>query len=305
MYCKSWWFNLPPPAPDEQAPPLDTPLSSTSILLTWLEPEAPNGVILGYLLYRDGSFIANVTERSYKDAGLQPNTEYSYSIEAFNVIGSTRSISVSVRTLQGPPSGIDPPVLQAVSSTTIQASWQQPAVTNGDISRYELVIVSVGGEPTEGIVFSGVGLSATVSDLRPFTVYSLIVRACTSGGCGSSEATEVQTNEAPPTFQPAPNVTVLNATTLEVVWVTPPEPNGVVVEYRIFQRNAPFEGEGFQVGVVSGNTLSFVVNGLQPFTYYEFSIVSTTGGGSTTSGWTRQQTAESGKKWATSLENKG
>ena len=232
------------------------------------------------------------------DAGLQPNTEYSYSVEAFNVIGSTSSITISVRTLQGPPSGVAPPVLQAVSATAIQASWQQPAVANGDISRYELVIVIVGGEPTEEIVFSGIAFSATVSDLRPFTVYSFVVRACTSGGCGSSEAAEVRTDEAPPTFQPAPNVTVLNATGLEVAWDPPPEPNGVVVEYLIFQRNAPFEGEGFQVGVVSGSTLSFVVDGLQPFTYYEFSVVSATDGGSTQSGWTRQRTAESGRRWA-------
>ena len=291
-------FKSSTPAPDEQAPPLDTPLNSTSILLTWLEPEAPNGVILSYSLYRDGNFVINTTETSYTDTGLQPNTEYSYSVEVFNVIGSTRSIAISAQTLQGPPSGIDPPTLQAINSTAVQASWQQPAVANGDISRYELVIVAVGGEPTEEIIFSGIGFSATVSNLRPFTIYSFIVRACTSGGCGSSEATEVQTREAPPTFQPAPNVTVLNATSLEVTWSPPPEPNGDIVEYQIFQRNTPFEGDGFQVGVVSGSVFSFVVNGLQPFTYYEFSVVSTTSGGSTRSEWTRQQTAESGKKWA-------
>ena len=285
-----------PSAPDEQAPPLLTPLNSTSIQLTWLGPEAPNGVILGYNIYRDGASIATTSSTSYIDTGLTPDTEYLYSIEAFNVIGSTRSVSVSSQTEEGIPAGLVPPTLTTINSTAVAASWQEPAVANGAIIRYELVLVAVDGEViTEIVVFTGLAFSTIVTDLRPFTLYSFEIRACTTGGCGSSESSQVLTGEAMPTFQPAPNVTTLSATSLGINWGIPPEANGIVTHYAIYQRNTPFVGDGFLVGNVSSDTLSFVVGGLRPFMTYEFSVVSYTSAGGTRSEWVAGETAQSGK----------
>lgn len=288
-------LSSPLAAPDEQAPPITTPQSSTSILLQWLPPEASNGVILGYNVYRNASFVANTTSLNYTDTGLAPDSPYSYFIEAFNVIGRTSSVAVFTRTLEGIPSGLTPPTLRALNSSAVQASWQAPSVTNGIITRYELVLTGIEAQPREDIVFSGLAFSDVVNGLRPFTVYSFAVRACTSGGCGQSGATQIQTGQAPPTFQPAPNVTTLGPTTVEVGWVPPPEPNGILGQYEIFQREAPFVGSGFLVGSAPNSSLSLVVGGLQPFSQYEFRVVSSTVGGRTESEWTIGVTSSSGR----------
>ncbi len=240
--------------------------------------------------------MASVTETAYADTGLTPDTVYSYAIEAFNVVGSTTSVAVEVRTQEGAPMGVPRPSLEPSGSTSVLATWQQPAVPNGVVGLYELVIVEVEGLPIlERTVFSGLAFSTAVTALTPFTEYTFELRACTTGGCGSSEPTQVLTGEAPPTFQPAPNVTAVNATALRISWAPPLDPNGIITHYTIYQRNDPFEGEGLVVGTVTADVLTFVVGGLRPFTRYEFRVVSHTVAGGTPSDWSDGQTEQSGR----------
>ena len=192
------------------------------------------------------------------------------------------------RTLEGAPTGVQSPTLTALSATSVSASWVEPGTTNGVISRYELVRVTLGSEAvitSEEIVFTGLAMSTTVTGLQSFTDYYFVVRACTSGGCGSSEPLPVRTLEAPPTFQPAPNVTSLSSSSLLITWDIPNEPNGIITRYEVHQRNAPFVGEGFIVGTVLSGVERFTVNDLRPFTVYEFRVVSYSGGGGTPSEW--------------------
>ena len=278
------------------APPSLTP-SPTSILLVWLPPEAPNGFIQSYNVFQNGAVIATVSELNFTSEGLDPDTEYAYFVEAVNSAGVTRSVSVTGRTLDGIPTGVLPPMLLAVSSSSILATWTVPSTPNGDIIRYELLRITrgtTGDIVGEVVEFSGSDFTAMVSNLMPFTLYEFLVRACTAGGCGSSEPAQVQTMQAPPTFQMQPNVTTLSSTSLLVEWEEPEEPNGVVVQYEVRQREQPFQGNGVFLGNVSNSTLSFAATGLQPFTVYEFSIVSYTTGGGTQSEWEDGNTAESG-----------
>ena len=266
--------------------------------MTWLEPEAPNGVILGYIIYRNGTQIANISSLTYNDTQLSPDTVYSYVIEAYNVIGSTQSQPLLIRTLEGAPTGVQSPSLTALSATSVSASWVEPSTTNGIISRYELLRVTLGSEGVifiQEVVFSGLALTTNVSGLRPFTDYFFVLRACTSGGCGLSQSSSVQTLEAPPTFQPAPNVTSLSSTSLLITWDIPTEPNGIITQYEIVQRNAPFTGDGFLVGTVQSSVQTFIINSLRPFTVFEFIVVSYTQGGGTRSGWSNGTTDEDGK----------
>ncbi len=284
--------------PDEQAPPSAMPTSSTSVLLTWFEPEAPNGFILNYTVYRDAAPVSTVTALTYTDTNLTPNTQYRYSIEATNSVGSTQSVEIVTRTLEGVPEGIDPPTLTALSAISVRAMWVGPAMPNGVVTRYEVVMVTLGPEQVvvaETSVANTTGdvLSAIVSELAPFTIYDFLIRACTSGGCGSSEASEVQTLQAPPTFQPTPNVTTVSSQELLLNWVVPPMPNGVVSNYEVFLREFPFTGVG--VSLVNTSQLSFLVGGLRPFVRYEFSVATFTAGGGVVSDWVAGTTDEEGE----------
>ena len=284
--------------PDELAPPILTPLSSSSILLTWRTPEVPTeGFIQGYNIFVDNIVAATVTTLNYTSGGLRPDTSYSFFIRAFNSIGFTISATVSARTLEGIPMGLAPPILIAVDAKRISALWDIPTLSNGIISRYELVQVTLEAEDAitdEEIVFTGLAMMVVIGDLLPFTLYTFIVRACTSGGCGPSNPSTVQTLEAPPTFQALPNVSTLTNISLLIIWEEPDVPNGIVVQYEIRQREIPFQGNGMVIANVSSNVLSFVAADLDSFSEYEFSVESYTQGGSARSGWTRGRTAESG-----------
>lgn len=274
-------------APDEQGPPAASFISSTSIELTWFPPESPNGVIVGYRLYRNGSNIANTIATIYNDTGLTPNTYYSYSIESYNIISSTTSTQGVFRTLEAMPTGLSPPTYGDPNSTAVNVSWTEPAISHGTISHYILLL---DGEE----VFRGLALSYVVTELRPYTNYSFVIQACTSGGCGSSESSRVQTAQAPPTSQPAPTISVRSDSQLHIQWDAPTEPNGIIIQYDVFQREAPFQGVGVLIGTVDGSTFSLIAEGLQPFTIYQFSVESYTEAGGTPSEWSEGRTGEAG-----------
>ncbi|KAL5491627.1 hypothetical protein EMCRGX_G016955 [Ephydatia muelleri] len=92
--------------------------------------------------------------------------------------------------------------------------------------------------------------------------------AYNAGGSTQSNASSVTTIESSPDGVPFPNVTIINATALAIVWSTPLVPNGIVTGYVVLQTNIP---SGF----------SYVSTDLQPFTAYSCSILACTNVGST------------------------
>ena len=281
-------------APDEQGPPTAALIASTYIELTWSPPEVPNGIIDGYRLYQNGSNIANTTEPAYNDTDLTPNNYYGYYLESFNVIDSTVSSEVVFQTLEGIPTGIRAPTYIVLNSTSVNVMWAEPTVAHGTISHYVLLLApqTEGSEYQE--VFRGSAFSHVVTNLRPFTTYSFIVQACTTGGCGSSPSSSVQTAQAPPASQPPPSVITLSDTELLLQWEEPEEPNGIILSYTVFQRELPFEGVGLQITAVENTARSLVVTELQPFTRYQFRVESHTEPGGTLSEWSEGRTGEAG-----------
>ena len=290
-------ITLPPPpsAPQQQGPANLTLLSSTVIALNWLPPEDPRGVILYYTVYRNGAAVTNTSQLVYNDTGLLPYTSYTYAIEAVNVVGRTVSYPVSATTLPGIPQGLAPPNVTVLNATSVSASWVPPLQPNGVVSRYELVVMGGGGSNNVTVAIGGLTLSTVVYGLLPYTAYALMVRACTSGGCGQSSSVSVQTLQAAPRLQTPPVVTALNSTAVRVEWTTPTSPNGLLIQYDVRKREVPFSGNGVLVQSVGAAVFSLVVGGLVPFTTFQFAVVSYTVGGGAQSDWTAGTTNETGK----------
>ena len=234
----------------------------------------------------------------YTDSDLEPFTQYTYAVGAVNRVGMTTSVSTVVRTSETPPEGVGTPNVTALNATALGVSWQTPSEPNGVIVSYALYIVYRGGvelgSPYNTFMGAGDQFSTVVSGLQPFTEYGLVLQACTSGGCSNSTAGFGATEEALPTFQPPPNITALGPTSVLVTWYTPPEPNGIITEFVIFQRDSPFDGDGVSIRNVSGSDpeLLAVVSELSAFTEYEFAVQSRTSAGGTTSVWVRTRTGE-------------
>ncbi len=74
--------TTPPTVPENLAA---TAFSATRIDLTW-DASTDNTAVTGYRVFRNGNptAIATVTDTSYSNTGLTPNTTYSYTVEAFD-----------------------------------------------------------------------------------------------------------------------------------------------------------------------------------------------------------------------------
>ncbi len=94
---------------DNTAPSVPSGLSLTNVTvsdvnLSWNVSSDVSGVA-GYYLYRDGVLIATIISgTSYTDAGLTPETTYSYTLNAYDILGNTsvQSAPLLVTTLTPP-----------------------------------------------------------------------------------------------------------------------------------------------------------------------------------------------------------
>lgn len=287
-------------APEEQAPPSPQPLNFSAILLTWRPPESPNGVIISYILYRDNVAISNVTGLTYTDTGLEPITQYSYSIAAINRVGTVRSESVFVTTLDGIPEGIQAPLITFRNSTAITGTWNEPQVTNGMITSYRLQVYFSNGTEFISAEVAGNRFVTSVNGLKPFTMYTVSLIACTNGGCGESRRVTFQTAESSPQFQTSPDLVAINSTAINTSWLPPQIPNGIIIRYEI--RLHTDTGET-TIANVSPDQNQYIIVGLSPATQYGVSIVSYTMAGGTQSTATFATTGEFGKSLATLYSN--
>ena len=94
--CERGDAATPPPTPSG----LDGIAMAAQVDLTW----DASARAAGYTIFRDGSALATVTERSYSDTTVQPDTTYSYTVRAFNDGGTSTQSPPLVLTTDSPSS---------------------------------------------------------------------------------------------------------------------------------------------------------------------------------------------------------
>ena len=263
-------------APAGQATPTLVSLSPRSVEVTWVPPSLPNGIILMYeILRQDDGLPATLTtiyrtndtlNLNYVDSTVRPAMEYRYLVRAINSAGQTDSALSPIITPEAPPEGLSAPTLTVLSSTSIQVAWEVPLQSNGVITAYRAF--RTGGVDNNVTAYSNLNRGFTDTGLTPFTAYSYVIQACTSGGCSLSPSTLARTNEAPPTGLATPTVQALSATSILVSWTPPDTPNGIIQQYNItiLPPNIAL--------IVNNNELFRTVSNLQPFTTYTVVLLS-------------------------------
>ncbi|XP_026107420.1 usherin-like [Carassius auratus] len=220
--------------PQQQPPPLGQVLSSTAIDLTWRAPDSPNSNELMYTLLRNSEIIHISHSQHpfgtmhYTDADLSPYTTYSYQLITSNIRANTSSATVSLRTLSGVPEQeeLQISLVGRAKPTSASFNWTEPLNTTGPVESFTLSsIQDLTGE--ERIHYTGLQTEATAEELQPFTGYNFSLQACTNGGCARSENLIILTAQIPPQQQPAPAITTLGASQLQVDWEPPVLPNGI------------------------------------------------------------------------------
>ena len=89
-----------PSSPD---PPVFRSVTSTSVTVVWDPPAEPNGVLLYYFIYQNGTEIQRVMGNitSYVVSGLQPFSVYVFKLSVCTAVGcSNSSDSAPQRTLE-------------------------------------------------------------------------------------------------------------------------------------------------------------------------------------------------------------
>ena len=257
-------------APAGLTPPALTSLSPRRVDVSWVAPSQPNGVILSYEILRQDNgqpstlttiFRANASVNlNFVDNAVRPAMEYRYLVRAINSAGQTDSTLSTITTPEAAPEGLSTPTLTVLSSTSVQVGWELPLQPNGVITVYRAF--RTGGADNNVTVYSNTNREFTDSGLTPFTFYTYVVQACTSGGCSLSPIASARTSEAPPTGLAPPTVRSLSASSILVTWTTPTIPNGNIRQYNLTVLPPNIEI------VVTNNMLFRTVANLQPFTAY-------------------------------------
>ena len=94
------------------------------------------------------------------------------------------------------PSGLYPPEVTAVSSTSLQVNWTEPATPNGVIANYSIFDTTSDGDRDSLLTTSASPGSLILSGLEPFTEYGFVVEVCTAAGCSISREGSGRTGES-------------------------------------------------------------------------------------------------------------
>ena len=197
-------------------------VTSSSTTVSWEPPKYSNGILLGYeVCYSSNGErpsvvnVQNTTTCTLTD--MKPWTMYSISVRAKTSAGfGEKSIPIVISTLESGmciicPTGShmylhnscslnnvnfffvlhassivsSPPLnvrTQDVTSSSTTVSWEPPKYTNGILLGYEVCYSSNGERPS--VVNVQNTTTCTLTDMKPWTMYSISVRAKTSAGFG-------------------------------------------------------------------------------------------------------------------------
>lgn len=291
-------------APEGLSPPITTVLSARSIEIRFTPPSKPNGIVREYKLSRIDQSSLTVTlvyqgtNLSFVDSsGLRPFTGYLYILEACTSACSNVTSQNIVYTMEAPPENVYPPMLRALSSSSIEVRWQQPGKPNGIIVVYNISRVNATNHTMAQWSRNGsmmVLLDLSV-DLRPYTTYSYTVTACTQVGCTTSSRELVTTLEAAPEGLRPPVLIKRSARSVEAYWKEPDTPNGKITWYALYRGDTVIYNGTSVCQVAKGSTAEckYLDSGLSPHTWYSYMVEASTDGGSTKSNRSRVQTPES------------
>lgn len=244
---------VPPSSPPDLAA---TP-TLNSIQLTW-SAAGDNVAVTGYRIKRGGLTLATVSDLSYTDTGLDPNTLYSYQVIALDAWdNASLPSSISATTLADTAAPSAPESLQATPALkSVQLGWpaanDNVAVTGYRIVRNNTVIATV-----QALAYNDTGL-------QPNTNYAYQVLALDAAGNLSSpvsaSTTTLQDTTAPD--EPIGLAATPHLQSIDLSWTAPADNVGVT-GYEIRR-------DGNLLATIEG--LSYSDTGLEADTEYDYDV---------------------------------
>ncbi|EGD81509.1 laminin alpha 5 chain [Salpingoeca rosetta] len=206
------------------------------------------------LAYAGPGFTATVND-------LKEDTRYEAQVEAATIGGVARSGWTPASTLSGE---LPAPRLLVLGNSSILVSWDDAPTEFGVVQRYELY--------RDGTVLVFSGLSTVFEDtgLVPGTMHTYEYVAVSELTTTRSRTANATTFTSVPAGFSAPTCTALGATSVQVQWTEPLQPNGIILQYILQRGDSPDTRTNVQL------SLAEVVQGLEPATAYTFRVFACT-----------------------------
>ncbi|XP_026732882.1 tyrosine-protein phosphatase Lar isoform X2 [Trichoplusia ni] len=263
------------------------PLSSSTMVIQWDEPETPNGQVTGYKIFyttdpsqplqswhsqmMDNSHLTTISE-------LTPHTVYTIRVQAFTSVGpGPISAPVQVKTQQGVPSQPSNLIAVEAGETSVTLSWRRPAHAGDNIVSYELYWNDTYAKEHHRKRIP-ITETYTLNGLYPNTLYYIWLAARSQRGEGATTPPiAVRTKQYVPGAPPM-NVTAVavSPTAVRVSWQPPPaeRANGRIAYYKLLCVES---GRGdSEATVVKLNQTSFVLDELRRWTEYRIWVLAGT-----------------------------
>nr|XP_033961736.1 receptor-type tyrosine-protein phosphatase delta-like isoform X22 [Pseudochaenichthys georgianus] len=247
-------------------------LSTTTAVIHWEEPEAPNGQIMGYRVYYtlDSTQHVNQWEKQIvREAnfatiqGLIPNKTYYIRVLAYTSVGDgplSNDIQIIAKT--GVPAQPTDFRGEAKSETSILLSWIAPGQTGQEnqITGYELMYRKRDDKDEKRISFEPT-TTYLLKDLKPFTTYTFRLAARSKHGVGAY-TNEISAETPQTLFAKNFHVRAAMKTSVLLTWEIP-ETYNPAQPFTILYDN----GQSVEV---DGKLTQKLITGLQPETQYSF-----------------------------------
>ncbi|XP_033636797.1 receptor-type tyrosine-protein phosphatase kappa-like [Asterias rubens] len=167
-------------------------------------------------------------------SGLEPYSSYRVYVVATNTAGDSSVVGDTVITAEIAPSG--PPrdiQLTVISNTTLSSSWHQPECgsRHGVITQYSYTLTTADGAVIRRNTTTDRSLELT--DLIPFTQYTLSVAAMTSFKSGPDAVIMNRTDEGIPPALSSIYFPSTFSDHITVGWNHPSPPHGIILSYEI------------------------------------------------------------------------
>jgi hypothetical protein len=212
-------------------------LSSTTVDVSWTEPNSPNQPIIFYTVIHESEMIYNGTDTEYV-ANATAGAKADFVVRAYNNHGFTASETASVQMPEDSPELLASPNVTVISSESFDIVWDEPGLPNGIIVNYSLYHTPDDSEDDPEVLYTGLGFNYTLESLDPFTKHYFRMEACTTVGCSFSSQTAGRTDEAKPEGMHDPEMESTGEpgyTTMQIAWDEPDAPNGII-EYEVYLR---------------------------------------------------------------------
>jgi receptor-type tyrosine-protein phosphatase F len=263
------------------------PLSSSTMVIQWDEPETANGQVTGYKVYYttnsqlsmaqwesqvvDNNQLTTINE-------LTPHTIYTIRVQAFTSVGpGPLSAPVHVKTQQGVPSQPSNLMASDIGETAVTLQWSKPTHSGENIVNYELYWNDTYAKEKHHRRIP-ISESYTLTGLYPNTLYYVWLAARSQRGEGATTPPiPVRTKQYVPGAPPS-NVTgeAVSPTAIRVIWDPPPanRSNGNIVYYKLQYVEA--DRSDSEASEVRLNATRFVLDELKRWTTYRIWVLAGT-----------------------------